>query len=157
MSKLIGDTLPPEVVAALDGRDLERKIGPAYLLLTGDADGLPRPCMLSAGEVLAVDERTLRFALWPGTRTAANLERGAAAVFCYVVPGSVLYVRGPTRTLDEAEGSLRCFELTVQSVESDAHAGMPVTSGISFAVERGDPAAVAEAWERQLAPLRETH
>jgi len=157
VSKRIGDALPSEVLAALDGRDLERKIGPAHLLLTADADGTPRPCMLSAGEILAVDGRTLRFALWPGTRTSANLERRTAAVFCYVAPGSVLYVRGPTRPLDGAEGSLRYFELAVESVESDAHAGMPVTSGISFAVERGDPAALAEAWQRQLAPLRETH
>lgn len=157
MSKLVGETLPAEVLEALDGRDLERKIGPAHILLTGDADGTPRPCMLSAGEILAADERTLRFALWPGTRTAANLERGAGAVFCFVAPGSVLYVRGRTRPLPEAAGPLRCFELTVETVESDAHAGMPVTSGIVFAVERGDPAAVAEAWDRQLAPLRDAH
>jgi hypothetical protein len=32
---------------------------------------------------------------------------------------------------------------------------MPVTSGIAFAVERGDPADVAEAWQRQLALLRD--
>ncbi len=155
MSKLVGDSLPAEVLAALDGRDLERKIGPAYLLLTGDEDGLPRPCMLSAGELLAVDERRLRIALWPGTRTAANLARGGRAVLCYVEPGSVLYVRGPVRPLEDASGALACFELAVESVESDMHAGMPVTSGIRFAVERGDPASVAEAWDRQLAPLRD--
>jgi hypothetical protein len=112
--------------------------------------------MLSAGEVLAVDERRLRLALWPGTRTAANLARGGSAVLCYVEPGTVLYVRGSVRPL-EVEGPLRCFELAVEAVESDAHAGMPVTSGIRFAVERGDPASVAEAWDRQLAPLREPH
>ena len=154
MSKPIGNTLPEDVVAALDGSDLERKIGPAHFLLTGDEDGAPRPCMLSAGEILALDGRTLRFALWPGTRTSANLERGAAAVFCYVAPGTVLYARGTTRPLPDADGPLRCFELHVESVESDAHAGMPVTSGIEFAVERGDSASVAETWERQLDPLR---
>jgi hypothetical protein len=157
VSRLVGDTLPAEVLEALDGRDLERKIGPAYLLLTGDEDGLPRPCMLSAGEVLAVDERTLRLALWPGTRTAANLARGSRAVLCFIEPRTVLYVRGSVRPLDDAGGELRSFELTVDSVESDGHAGMPVTSGIRFAVERGDPAAVAEAWDRQLAPLRDPH
>jgi hypothetical protein len=31
---------------------------------------------------------------------------------------------------------------------------MPVTTGITFGVERGDPAGVVEAWERQLAGLR---
>lgn len=154
MSKLIGETLPPEVVGALDGTNLADKVGPAHLLLTGDADGTPRPCMLSAGEILAVDERTLRFALWPRTSTVANLDRGCGAVFCYVAPGTVLYVRGRTRPLPDADGPLRCFELAIDSVESDEHAGMPVTSGISFAIERGDPAAVVAEWARQLAPLR---
>ncbi len=157
MATLIGDTLPAEVLGAFDGQDLERKIGPAYLLLTSDADGLPRPCMLSAGEVLAVDERRLRFALWAGSRTGANLERGGNALFCYIVTNSVLYVRGPVRSLPSGDGAnLECFELEVESVESDQHAGMPVTSGIEFAVERGDPVAVVDAWRRQLDLLRET-
>jgi hypothetical protein len=156
MSKPIGDTLPPHVVAALDGEELERKIGPAYLLVTGDPDGTPRPCMLSAGEVLAVDAHTLRFALWPESRTSENLARGARALFCYVAPRIVLYVRGRTRALEGSPGAaLRCFELAVDSVESDEHAGMPVTSGISFAVEVGNPADVVDAWRGQLALLRE--
>jgi len=156
MSTLIGDELPAEVLAALDGLQLEHKIGPAYLLLTADEDGTPRPCMLSAGETLAIDERRLRFALWDGTRTTANAARGGRVVFCYVAPRIVLYVRGAIRALDTpTEAGLRCFELEVDSVESDDHAGMPVTSGISFAVERGDPADVVEAWDRQLALLRE--
>jgi hypothetical protein len=155
MSKLIGDRLPAELLEALDGEELDAKIGPAYLLLTGDEDGLPRPCMLSAGEVLAVDDRRLRLVLWPGTRTSANLDRSGRALFCHVAPGTVLYVRGSVRRIEPAaETTMECFELEVESVESDAHAGMPVTTGISFAVERGDPGDVAEAWRRQLDLLR---
>lgn len=155
MSKPIGDTLPGEVVAALDGTELESKIGPAYLLLTADPDGTPRPCMLSAGEILAPDERTLRFALWTGSRTSENLARGGRALFCYVAPGSVLYVRGTARPLgDPGEPGLRGFELAVDSVEEDGHAGMPVTRGIEFALERGEPAELVDAWYRQLGALR---
>ncbi|HEU0337345.1 MAG TPA: pyridoxamine 5'-phosphate oxidase family protein [Gaiellaceae bacterium] len=154
MSKLIGDTLPDDLFGALDGRELGGKVGPAYLLVTADEDGTPRPCMLSAGEVLALDGRRLRFALWKGSRTCANLVRGGRALFCHVAPRTVVYVRGPVRTLEAPETNLDCFELQVDSVESDDHTGMPVTSGITFAVERGDPAAVVEAWERQLAGLR---
>jgi hypothetical protein len=67
----------------------------------------------------------------------------------------VIYVRGSARGLDAGrELDLDCFELEVDSVESDEHAGMPVTAGITFAIERGDPASVVEAWERQLAALR---
>jgi hypothetical protein len=157
MSKLIGDTLPAELLAALDGEELERKIGPAHLLLTGDADGTPRPCMLSAGEVLAVDERRLRFALWADSRTTANLADGGRAVFCYAAPGTVLYVRGAARPLDAPNADrLRCFELAVDSVEADGHRGFPVASGISFEVESGEPGEMLETWRRQLALLRGT-
>lgn len=154
MSKEIGDRLPAEIVEALDGDRLDQKIGPAHFLLTADEDGTPRPCMLSAGELLALDERRLRVALWPRTRTAANLARGGRAVLCYVVPGSVLYVRGTATRIDADGSPLECFELRVESVESDGHAGMPVTSGIEFGIERGEPARIVEAWRRQLAPLR---
>lgn len=155
MSRLIGDTLPDDLVAALDGTGLADKVGPAYLLVTSDEDGTPRPCMLSAGETLAPDEKHLRFALWRGSRTCANLERGGRALFCHVAPRTVVYVRGPVRALAaDPDLNLDCFELEVDSVESDDHAGMPVTTGIAFAVERDDPAVVVEAWERQLAGLR---
>jgi hypothetical protein len=155
MSKLIGDALPRELVAALDGTDLARKLGPAYLLVTSDEDGTPRPCMLSAGETLALDGRRLRVALWRGSRTSTNLARGGRALFCHVAPRTVVYVRGPVRALDAGpDVDLDCFELAVESVESDDHVGMPVTTGITFAVERDERAAVVEAWERQLAGLR---
>lgn len=156
MSTRLGQSLPREILAALDGAELERKLGPAHILVTTDADGTPRPCMLSAGELLAVGERALRLALWAGSHTAGNLSRGAPALLCYVAPRTVLYVRGTARRLPGREGGgLECFELAVESVESDDHPGMPVTSGIAFAVEAQDPGEVIDVWKRQLAALRD--
>ena len=63
MAKSLGDRLPQTVLRAFDGNDLEAKVGPAHLLVTVDPDGSPRPCMLSAGEVLAPDDRRLRVLL----------------------------------------------------------------------------------------------
>lgn len=155
MSRLLGDTLPDDLVAALDGTGLASKVGPAYLLVTSDVDGTPRPCMLSAGELLAVDRHRLRLALWPGSQTSVNLARGGRALLCHVAPRRVIYLRGLARALAAGPDiDLDCFELEIDSVESDEHAGMPVTTGIAFAVERGDPAGLVEAWERQLAGLR---
>jgi len=155
MSRLLGDTLPDDLVAALDGTGLAGKVGPAYLLITSDEDGTPRPCMLSAGELLAVGGRRVRLALWRGSRTSGNLARGGHALLCHVAPRTVVYVRGPARPLEAGPDlDLDCFELEVDSVESDEHAGMPVTTGITFGVERGDLAGVVEGWERQLAGLR---
>lgn len=155
MTKQVGDRLPEQVLRTFDGEDLERKIGPAYVLLSVDPDGSPRPCMLSAGEILAVDDRRLRVALWPGTRTSTNLASGGPVLLCFVAPDTVLYVRGRSRTLGASETTrLERFEIEVGSVESDAHAGMPVTQTITFSVGSANPAEVAETWRRQLADLR---
>ncbi|MFB3737347.1 MAG: hypothetical protein ACE14W_00100 [Candidatus Velamenicoccus archaeovorus] len=150
----MSDRLPPEVLTAFDGTDLADKIGPAYLLLSSDPDGTPRPCMLSAGELLAVDERHLRIGLWPGTHTSENLSRSGPVVLCFVAPGTVLYIRGTARPLEPApEARLARFEVEVTSVESDVHPGMPVTETITFDVER-DRAAVAADWDVQIRALR---
>lgn len=155
MSTLVGDRLPAEVLAAFDGLRLRDKIGLGYLLLTSDPDGQPHPCMLSCGEVLAVDDRRLRLALWEGTRTSANLSRGAPCLFCYVEEGSVLYVRGTPRGLGHLEEHrVDCFDVEVSSVESDDHPGMPATSTFLFAVT-GQPAeSVVDEWQQRLAALR---
>ena len=142
-------------MAALDGTGLAGSVGKAYLLVTSDDDGTPRPCMLSAGELLAVDRRLVRLALWPGSRTSANLARGGRALLCHVAPRTVVYVRGAVRSLDAGpDPELDCFELEVDAVESDEHAGMPVLTGITFSLEGADPAGVVATWERQLALLR---
>lgn len=156
MSKQIGDRLPDEIVRFFDGKDLQAKIGPAHLLVTADEDSVPRPCMLSAGEILVPDDRSIRVALWPESRTTKNLARGGTALFCYVAPGSVLYVRAASRALTSSEETrMRHFELLVESVESDIHKGMPVTEGLTFAVESMDPATVVASWEQQLGGLRD--
>ena len=151
MAKLLGNQLPGEVLDAFDGRDLEQKIGRAYLLVTVDDDGTPRPCMLSAGEVLVPDDRHIRVMLWPGTTTSKNLARGERALFCYIAPGTVIYAKGPARSLGPGPGSkLERFELEVDTVESDIHQGMPVKETVVFEVATMDPSKVASEWARQL-------
>jgi hypothetical protein len=156
MTRAIGDRLPDEVMAAFDGEDLERKVGPAYLLVTVDPEGTPRPCMLSAGEIVATDDRHLRLALWAGTKTSRNLAAGSTVLLCFVAPGVTYYVRGRPRALGTSEAPrLERFEVEVTAVESDVHPGMPVTSPITFAVEAGDPAEVAATWREQVRALRD--
>lgn len=154
MTKLIGDRLPQDVVRAFNGEELASKVGPAYILLTSDADGTPRPCMLSAGEILATDDRHLRLGLWMGTRTSQNLARRSSAVLVFVEPGVVLYVRGMPRALSaDDEQRLARFEMEVTSVESDLHPGMPVTSPVTFESTQMDAEQVAESWRRQIDAL----
>ena len=156
MSEKVGERLPDEVVGAFDGSDLDHKVGPAHLLVTTDPDGTPRPCMLSAGEILAPDDRRFRLALWPGTRTGKNLARGGAVVLCYIVPGTVLYVRGTSRRLGgPIRRGMEGFEVEVDEVAADAHPGLPVTEGLLFGVEGMSRDRLLERWQAQIASLRE--
>jgi hypothetical protein len=142
------DLLPDELIRALDDAALADAEQPAFLLVTGDEDGAPRISMVSAGELLVRDERTLRVALWPGTRSAGNLARGGTALLGAVSPGSVIYVRAkPHRLVAPETAGLECFELTVTEVRADVHAGMPVTSGITFRTDAPDR--TATDWRRQ--------
>jgi hypothetical protein len=158
MAEPLGERLPAQVLRMFDGNDLEAKIGPAHLLVTVDADGTPRPCMLSAGEVLAPAGDRLRVILWAGSQTSRNLARGGRALLCYVDGGDVFYVKGRAHRLPAAAGpgrGLEPFEIRVDEVETDRHQGMPLVSGLRFTVADAERAAVAGAWERQLAALRE--
>ncbi|MCW2862694.1 MAG: pyridoxamine 5-phosphate oxidase family protein [Actinoallomurus sp.] len=142
------DLLPNELIRALDDAALADAEQPAFLLVTGDEDGAPRISMVSAGELLVQDERTLRVALWHGTRSAGNLARGGTALLGGVSPGSVIYVRAkPERLVVPEPADLECFELTVTEVRADVHAGMPVTSGITFRTD--EPEQAATDWRRQ--------
>jgi hypothetical protein len=142
------DLLPDELIRALDDAALADAEQPAFLLVTGDEDGAPRISMVSAGELLVQDERTLRVALWHGTRSAGNLARGGTALLGGVSPGSVIYVRAkPERLVVPEPADLECFELAVTEVRADVHAGMPVTSGITFRTD--EPEQAATDWRRQ--------
>jgi hypothetical protein len=154
MARLVGDRLPPDLVRAFDGADLERKVGVAYPLVTVDEPGTPRFSMLSAGELLATADTAIRIGMWPDTRTGANLGAGREALLCVVVPGSVRYVRGrAVRLVPPAGAGLECFELTVHAVESDSHDGMPVATGITFTTVRPSRDEVLASWRTALAAL----
>jgi hypothetical protein len=153
----VGESLPPIVLEALDGRNLEEKIGPVFLLITTDVDGSPRPCMVSAGEVIAVDYARFRVALWPTSHTSANLSRGSSALFCFVAENAAFYIRGSSRVLGRSDSSgLEGFEIRVESVESDTHSGMPIREGITFSLDGVTATDVSERWAVQLAGLRDS-
>lgn len=155
MSKLIGDRLPEDFQAAFDGRHLADQVGFAYLLVSTDEDGTPRPCMLSAGEVFVPDDRTIRVGLWPGTSTAQNLSRGERVLFCYVAPNTVLYAKGWSHRLEPSNHpKFDRFDIKVDAVESDVHPGMPVKETIAFDIEGIDPGKVLDQWGRQTEALR---
>lgn len=154
MSTVAGTSLPAPVMNILAPERRARPEGDCLLLVTVDPDGQARPCLLSIGEMLAVDERRLRALVWPDSTTAANLERGSATLFVFAAPPDVFHVRARPRRLPPAPGtSLARFEFDVTSVEVDGHDGMPVTQPMRFAARAGYRDEVLDMWRHQLDAL----
>src|SRR3954452_6941339 len=93
VSRRIGDTLPDQLTEALSGTDLASQIGRTYALLTADERGDVSVALLSAGEVVATDDRRLRIALWPGTTTTRNLQHTGRGTLASIEPEGSFYVR----------------------------------------------------------------
>ena len=155
MSEQLAPELPARLQEALNGEDLEQKVGPIYQLVTIDPDGAPRSCMLSAGEVLAPDNKRVRLALWPGTNTSANLFHGGRALICFIDADYVIYVKGTARKLDPRAPVIERFEIAVESVESDVHEGLPVVAGPAFMCPPENLEAMLSDWARKISALRE--
>ncbi len=157
MSTDVGDRMNDAICRFFDGQDLPAKEDAAFLLLTSDLDGTPRPCMVSVGEVLATSASELRFALWSGSNTAQNLSRGSRALFCFVTDADLAYVYGTPRELSstDATTNLEYFAVDVDRISSDVHHGMPVTSGIRFNLAGRNRTEVLSEWQRQINLLRD--
>ena len=143
------------VVALLDGTDLQARAGLTLELITLDADGWPRVALLSVGEVLASTDGVLRLALWPGSRTTANLERGARAVLALVHDGAAHRARLEARRGADVfvEGEARAvFDADVVSVARDEVPYARLRSGITH--ELLDPAPTFARWRATVAALR---
>ncbi len=155
MSAPLGDRLPTAVMSALSAAARERPEGQCVILVTVDPEGQARPCLLSVGELLAVDDRKLRAVIWPDSKTTQNLDSGRSALFTLACPPDVFHVRAEPRRLAAAPHSqLARFEFTVCSVEADTHSGMPVTQPMWFAARADLHDSVLVMWASQLDALR---
>ena len=154
MTRDAGVMLPGTVQQAFDGADLDSMVGLGYVVVTLDEDGCARPSMLSAGEILVTDPKTLRLALWSKTRTGRNLRDRGSFLLCFVGPGIVCYIRGNARPLDRpSRPNSEAFEVEVTSVENDHHPGLPTTGTITFECEGMERDALREEWSAQLSWL----
>ena len=137
----------------LDGRDPAGRVGFTILLLTTSGEGWPQVAMLSVGEVLAVDERRVRLALWAGSGSTGNLARGRATLMLVVGPDTY-YVRLRSRRLADlalSSGPRACFEAEVEDVLVDVVGYATVTSGVTFRLN--EPEQVLPAWREAVAAL----
>lgn len=147
--------LDADIVALLDGTDLQAAVGFTLELITVDEDGWPRVSLLSAGEVLAAAADTLRIALWPGSHSTANLERTARAVIAFVHGGAAhrigLQVRRDPDVLVTGEPRA-AFVARVVSMRHDEVPYARLRSGITY--ELAEPDGVLARWHATLEAIR---
>jgi hypothetical protein len=144
--------LPADVVALLDGSDLEARVGLTIELLTVAEDGWPGVALLSAGEVLAISDSDVRLALWPSSRTTANLTRTGRGVLAFVHAGAAFTVRVEARRAADLPGPLAAFAGRVAAVRRDEVGYARVTSGITF--DLPDAPAVVARWRETIEALK---
>ena len=158
MTRSLGNQLPDGIRRLLDGSDLAQREGLTFLLLTNDEDNWPQVAMLSVGEVLAVDARSLHAGLWLQSGTSKNLTRSGQATLVVVADGNGYYIRLRARRgadLDlGSEGRLAYFALQVEDVQEDSTEYATLTSGVTFALKYPDQ--VVPRWQHTVDALRAT-
>ncbi len=156
MARVRLDHMDSEIVELLDGTRLAEKVGQTFELMTVDGDGTPHAALLSAGEVLAVDDRSLRLALWSTSTTTGNLRRNGRGLLTLVSDRTfyaVSFGARPAADLAVDGKTLARFEAVVDVVHRDEVDYAEVTSGITFRLPEAE--AVVNRWERTIAALSE--
>ncbi|MGG3964196.1 pyridoxamine 5'-phosphate oxidase family protein [Heyndrickxia faecalis] len=152
---MMSEVLSEELFELLNGRDLSKKQHAAMMLLTVSEDMWPHTAMVSAGEVLALSETELRFAIWPHTETTNNMKRTQKAMLVVVYKGKVNYMK---LTLEELPDLLRPkyerarFAAKIESVRTDIAKYADITSGVTIQLK--DPEAALERWKGTLEELK---
>lgn len=151
MQHLHGSELSDDLFELLNGEHLERKQHEAMFLMTVTEDGWPHNAMVSVGEIVALDKKTLRIALWPGTNTTQNCIRSGKAVLVAVYKGKVNYVRLSLHRIGILEGAkhpLERFSAAVESFKEDQAKYADITSGIQIRLKHEGE--VLERWNETV-------
>jgi hypothetical protein len=156
MTRSLGDQLPEALLQLLDGADLAHREGLTFLLLTTDEVGWPHMAMLSVGELLAIDAKTLRAGLWLHSSSSKNLTRAGRAMLTLIANGNGYYVRlvaqrGADLDLG-ADGRLAYFVMHVEDVQEDSADYATLTSGVTFRLKQ--PEQVVPRWQHTVDALR---
>lgn len=150
----VGTALPADLVSQFGGGDLDAHVGWTVQLLSVADDGWPNVALLSVGEVLALDGSSLRLALWPETRTTANLTRTGQALMTFVHDRAFYTVRLAVRRLADLPGppGRAVFDGEIVELRRDEVSYAELKTGIIF--ELFDRAAVVARWRATIQALR---
>lgn len=144
-------TLPAPVMALLDGRNLEQKVGHTLLLVACEPEGWPRMAMLSVGEVLAVSDQEVRLALYADSGTTRALQASGKALLVTILDRVSYKIRLQGRAVAEDDAEVPAdvqFVCEVRRVDEDRVSYATVEHGIEFTLT--DESAVLERWQRSI-------
>lgn len=140
----------------LNGLDLEGKQHEAMMLLTVTEDHWPHSAMVSVGEVVALDRKRMRLALWPGTQTTSNMIRSGQATLVVIHDNAAHYVRLKLSRLPELPHALHLrerFAAEVLSARVDTAKYAEIESGVTVTLK--DPEDVLNRWKETIRELQE--
>jgi hypothetical protein len=150
VSRGLGDALPAELAAALAADDNE---GFTVMLMSVGDDDWPHLSLLSVGEVVAMDARRLRMALWPGSTAVRNLTRSGRGTLGMVVDEASYTVRvevDARGVLAIADAGRRAvFEARVVESRADVAPYAVIDTGIRFHLTEREPALTRWAATRE--------
>ena len=162
MARSIGSLLPPSLVALLSDDTFADHAGDdaadlTILVLSMSPEGWPHLAMVSLGEILAVNPRAIRLALWPTSTATKNVWRERRTTLALVHAGAAYSFRcaarrGSDLVLPDGGGQLACFGLRVDDVVEDVAPYAVLSSGVTY--QLNDPEGTAQRWHATRAALR---
>ena len=155
MTRRADDQHVTDALELLDGRRLEQLAGDTFILCTTDPEGWPHIALLSAGEVLACEDREIRLALWPNTAATRNLTANGRALLAMIGRRQCLYLRLACRRgpdIEPVSGRLACFAGTIERAVEDEVGYALITNGIRFDLH--DQPKILDGWARTVEALR---
>ena len=154
-SHSVFDEWPSELRALFDGTLAHADGRFTASLCAADSAHRVRTALLSAGECLAPDARTLAFALWPSSRTAQAVAATGRATLAFVFDEAFYQVQLDARRVPLRDVPLACFVGTIESGEMQRVGYARLTSGIAFELTGAREAdAVLARWREQIEWLK---
>ncbi|OES43478.1 hypothetical protein [Domibacillus iocasae] len=151
---MIQPGMPEDIVNLLNGKDLETKQTEAMMLLSVGEDMWPHTAMISVGEIISLNHKEVRLALWPGTATISNILRTGKATLVVVLAEQVHYLRLSLQKLpliEHAKHVRERFSGTILFVKTDKAKYADITSGIKIQLK--DSHHVIQRWNEVLDEL----
>ncbi|WP_099301681.1 hypothetical protein [Bacillus sp. Marseille-P3800] len=123
--------LPVEVEHFLNGKNLKEKTEIAIYFVTVNDEGFPYKALLSVGELLKMDERTIRIALWERSSSVLFAKKTKKATLLLVLPPKAFDILLELRYVRTEEGQA-IFEGKVRQVKEDQAPYATIVSPVQF-------------------------